>query len=105
MHTRYCEKNSDWFTMFAPNIKKTFLPYVATCWIETISLDYNVTSHWANDPQGTYIPSYSVLNGVKLGVQSRFTDYGGVDSIAYVDDDHQIGIWSEAIALLVKAGT
>jgi hypothetical protein len=43
--------------------------------------------------------------GVKLGVQSRFTDYGGVDSIAYVDDDHQIGIWSEAISLLVKAGT
>jgi len=38
------------------------------------------------------------------GVLTRFPDYGGVGDIDYLDDDKQMGIWNDTIALLVKAG-
>jgi hypothetical protein len=85
----YCDSNSDWYTLWVPSFKTTFLPYIATCWLDNISLNYNMTTHWGDLPQG---------------VKMRFADYGGVGDVDYLDDSNQVGIWNDTIALLVKAG-
>jgi lysophospholipase-3 len=37
-------------------------------------------------------------------VDIRYVDYGGVDGVAYLDDDHSVGIWNSTIYLLEALG-
>jgi hypothetical protein len=41
-----------------------------------------------------------VVAGVSVGI----LDYGGVDGVAYLDDEHSVPIWNETIYLLEALG-
>eukprot|EP01087_Luapelamoeba_hula_P022934 TRINITY_DN834_c0_g1_i4.p1 TRINITY_DN834_c0_g1~~TRINITY_DN834_c0_g1_i4.p1 ORF type:complete len:461 (-),score=55.55 TRINITY_DN834_c0_g1_i4:129-1511(-) len=84
----YCERtNTEWFRLFL-NMYDLY-PLLINCWFERFTLGYNATSH-------------SNVNAT--GVEVRVPNYGGLDSIAYLDTDKQLGMWNTSVQILTDLG-
>ncbi len=72
----YCDKTSDWFTLFFPS-KTQLFPLIWNCWLENMAIRYkfdNIVSHWFlsfNESDSLY---YNFP-----GVSTESLDYGGLD--------------------------